>query len=136
MVSTKWTYHKKRSFASNYFIFWKFCFSLRTSYKELIWYTNYPNVHIRIYCKCWSFIWRRFFSVSILKKRQRKVNLSSFLFLLLWGYFVTLLFNKYFNCHSISNFLIKIIKDIDYNRNQSKKIRCTIFSLKRQYIRP
>ena len=40
MVSSKWTYHKGRSFASNYFIFWKFCFSLRTSYKELIWCTN------------------------------------------------------------------------------------------------
>ena len=26
--------------------FWKFYFSLRTSYKELIWCTNYPNVHI------------------------------------------------------------------------------------------
>ena len=37
MVSTKWTYHKERSFASNYFIFSKKkIFSLRTSYKELI----------------------------------------------------------------------------------------------------
>ena len=27
MVTTKWTYHKERSFAGNYFIFWKFCFS-------------------------------------------------------------------------------------------------------------
>ena len=25
--------------------FWKFCFSLRTSYKELIWCTNNPNVY-------------------------------------------------------------------------------------------
>ena len=24
----------------------KFCFSLRTSHKKLIWYTNYPTVHI------------------------------------------------------------------------------------------
>ena len=24
----KWTYHKEPSFASNYFIFWKYCFSL------------------------------------------------------------------------------------------------------------
>ena len=37
MVTTKWSYHKERSFASNYLFFWKFCFSLRTSYKELIW---------------------------------------------------------------------------------------------------
>ena len=38
MVSTKWTYHKEESFASNYFISWKLCFSLITSYKELIWF--------------------------------------------------------------------------------------------------
>ena len=37
--STKSTYRKERSFASNFF-FWKFCFSLRTCYKELIWCTN------------------------------------------------------------------------------------------------
>ena len=37
---TKRTYHKDRSFASNCFIL-KFCFSLRTSYKELIWSANY-----------------------------------------------------------------------------------------------
>ena len=37
-MSTKWTYHKERSFASKYLIFWKFCFSLRTSYKDLIWW--------------------------------------------------------------------------------------------------
>ena len=37
--STKSTYLKERSFASNFF-FWKFCFSLRTFYKELIWCTN------------------------------------------------------------------------------------------------
>ena len=36
MGGTKWTYHRERSFASNYFIFSKFYFSLRTSYKELI----------------------------------------------------------------------------------------------------
>ena len=47
---------------------WKFCFSLRTSYyKELIWYSNDPNAHIRTFCKRWSFIWRCFFPVSILK---------------------------------------------------------------------
>ena len=46
--------------------FWKFCFSFRTSYKELIWRTNDPNVHIRTFCKRWSFLWRCFFAVSIL----------------------------------------------------------------------
>ena len=36
--------------------FWKICFSFRTSWKELIWCTNDPNVHIRILCKRWSLI--------------------------------------------------------------------------------
>ena len=55
MGSTKWTYHRDRSFASNYFIFWKFCFSLGTPFKELIWRTNYPNIHIQTFCICWSY---------------------------------------------------------------------------------
>ena len=46
--------------------FWKFCFSFRTSYKELIWCTNDPNVHIPTFCKCCSFIWGCFIHVSIL----------------------------------------------------------------------
>ena len=46
---------------------WKFCFSLRTSYKELIWCTNGRNAHMRTFCNSWSFIWRCFFPVSILK---------------------------------------------------------------------
>ena len=64
--STKSTYHKVRTFASNYFIFWKFSFNLRTSYKELIWCTNYPNIHIHTFRKHASFIWRFFFPESIL----------------------------------------------------------------------
>ena len=40
--------------------FWRFCFSLRTFYKELIWCTNDPNAHIYTFCKRWSFIWRCF----------------------------------------------------------------------------
>ena len=68
MVSTKWTYHKERSFGSNYSIFfWKFCFSLRTSFKEFIWYFKDPNSRIPTFCKHWSFIWRCFFPASILK---------------------------------------------------------------------
>ena len=59
MVSTKWTYHKDLFLR-------KSCFSLRTSYKELIWFTNHPNVHIHTFCKRWSFI-RCFFPGSILK---------------------------------------------------------------------
>ena len=74
MVSTKWIYHKERRFASNYFFFcWKFCFSLRTSSKELIWCTNEPNAHIRTFRDRCSFIWRCFFPVSILKKQPSKL---------------------------------------------------------------
>ena len=50
--------------------FWKFCFRLRTSYKEFIWCTNYPNIHNRTFCKRWSFIWRCFFPASILNKNK------------------------------------------------------------------
>ena len=28
--------------------FWQFCFSLRNSYKELIWFTNYPNINHQV----------------------------------------------------------------------------------------
>ena len=42
-----------------------FCFSLKTSCKELIWCTNYPNVHVSTFWKRWSFIWRCIFPVSI-----------------------------------------------------------------------
>ena len=66
-VSTKWTYHKEGSFASNYFIFWKLCLSLRTPYKELICCNNDQKAHILTFCKHWSFIWLWFFPVSILK---------------------------------------------------------------------
>ena len=37
--------------------FWRFCFSLRISYKELIWCTNYPNFYIHVFRNCWTFIW-------------------------------------------------------------------------------
>ena len=61
MASTKWTYHKDRSFASNYFCpFENFVFGLRTAYKELTQCTNDPNVHIHTFWQC-------FFPVSILK---------------------------------------------------------------------
>ena len=45
MGSTNWTYDKE----------WGF-FSLRASYKEWIWCTNYPNFHIHTSRKRWSFI--------------------------------------------------------------------------------
>ena len=72
MVSTKWTYRKKRSVASNLF-FGKLRFSLRASYKELICCTSYPNVNIRTFCKCWSFLWRCLFPVGILESFAYKI---------------------------------------------------------------
>ena len=66
------------------FFFWKFCFSLRTSHKELIWCTNYPNVHIPTFCKRWSFIWHCFFPVSILNWWKTTYSLQSFFDLFRW----------------------------------------------------
>ena len=68
MGSIKWTFYKERSFSRNYFISRIFCFSLRTFFKDLIWCTNYPIVHIHTFRKRWSFIWGCFFPVSIIKK--------------------------------------------------------------------
>ena len=75
MLSTKWAYHKERSFASNFSFlrFFFFFFILRTSWKELIWRTNDPNAHISAFCERWSFIWRFFFPVSILNSDQIKI---------------------------------------------------------------
>ena len=54
------------------YFFWKICFSFRTSWKELIWCTNDPNVHICIFCKRWSFTLGWFFPVSILNYYLKK----------------------------------------------------------------
>ena len=43
----------------------KFCFSLRSSYKELILCANYLYVNIHSFRKRWSFIWGCFFSLWI-----------------------------------------------------------------------
>ena len=54
---------KERTFFCNYFIFRRFYFNLRNSYKELIWWPNHPNVHIHTleyYLRC-------YFPVSIPK---------------------------------------------------------------------
>ena len=37
--------------------FWKICFNMRTSYKELIWCINYSIVHIHTFLKRLKFIW-------------------------------------------------------------------------------
>ena len=42
MVSAKRTYHKDLAITT---FFWKFCFGIRTTHKELIWCTNNPSVH-------------------------------------------------------------------------------------------
>ena len=40
--------------------FRKFCFNLRTSYKEFIWCTNQLYTHIHTFRKRWSIIWGAF----------------------------------------------------------------------------
>ena len=67
-------------------IFWIFFFSIRTSYKELIWSTNYPNVHIHTFRKCWSFIWGCFFPMSILKTYSAAM-ISIWMCYVLWEQF-------------------------------------------------
>ena len=59
--------------------FWRFCFNLRTCYKELIWWTTDPNVHIHTVHKHWSFIWVKVFKNGSSKicGRQPLKHLSS-----------------------------------------------------------
>ena len=52
------------------FFFSKFCFSLRTPYKELISCTSDLTTHIRTFCKGQSFIWQWFFHVSLMKSMR------------------------------------------------------------------
>ena len=62
MGSAKWMYHKEQSFLPvPTFLFWKFCSSIRTSYKEFILCISFSNVHIHTFSKCWSFIWECIF---------------------------------------------------------------------------
>ena len=58
MGNTKSTSHKGRSLTSNYIIFLKILFQNQSTnlFKELIRYTNYPDVHIHTLCRHWSFI--------------------------------------------------------------------------------
>ena len=58
--------------------FRKYCFTLRNSYKELIWCTNHPNVHIHTFQECWSFIWGCLFPVSIVKYKTLFKRLCGF----------------------------------------------------------
>ena len=69
MVNTKCTTKNGVLLVTTLF-FWKFCFNLRTSYKEFICCTSNPNVHIFTFCKRGSFIWRCFFPMNILKNTK------------------------------------------------------------------
>ena len=71
MATTKWTYHKGWSFASNYLIFLENLFQFLNLLKELIWCTNEPNVNIRIFRKRWRLFLGCFFPVSILNEVAR-----------------------------------------------------------------
>ena len=72
IATTKRTYHKEWSCASNYFIFLENLFQCQNlkRLKVLIWCSNDPNVHIHIFRKCWSLILGCFFTVSILNQNQ------------------------------------------------------------------
>ena len=54
--------------------FRKFCFSLGTLYKELIWYINHPNAHIHTSWKSLSFTWGCFFPVNILRGSKARLR--------------------------------------------------------------
>ena len=60
-----WPITKNRVLTVTTFFLWRFYINLRTSYKEFNRCTNDPNVHIRAFCKPWSFILWCFFTVSI-----------------------------------------------------------------------
>ena len=59
MESKKWTYHKEKSFSSNYFLFLMILFQ----FMNLLWKVDlmYQLPICHTFCKCWSFIWGCFF---------------------------------------------------------------------------
>ena len=72
--------------------FWKSCFSLRTSYKELIWWTYYPNVHIHTFVSAGVFFGGAFsLWISLSLRIQGKVkNINSAFFCSTFFYFAFL----------------------------------------------
>ena len=73
--------------------FWKFCFSLRPSYKDLTWCTNEPNARIRTFCRGWSFIWWCFFPVSIFDlSSENCIATNCFTWLYFLNFFVAMSF--------------------------------------------
>ena len=89
---------------------WKFCISLRTSYKELICCTSNPNAHICTFCKRWSFIRRCF--VSILKFESKQVC----------EIFVVNSLNYWF----FKRFLLINLDKVDFFTQIDTRIRCPI----------
>ena len=120
MVRTKWTYHKERSFARNYLTFLKILFQFEHSYKELIWCTNDPNLHIHTFCERWSFIWRCFSPVSILKKISYKLFLQELLKFVLD--FVLGLIRKSMHIYQTTNTLSQ-----SHNQLQNNNIHINFF---------
>lgn len=60
-------------------------FSLRTSYKYLLWCTNDQNVHIHTFHKSWSFIWGWFFLwVSLTEFLYLRTEQSQHIVINLW----------------------------------------------------
>ena len=66
MGFTKGPIAKNGVFPATTLSFWKFCFSVRTFEKILIWCTDYTIVHIHTSCKRWIFIWGGFLPAIIL----------------------------------------------------------------------
>ena len=78
MEHTKWTCHKEWPFLD-------FCFSIRTSYKELNWWVNFPNVHIHTFRKRSSFIWGYFFPASIFQCYYNFIKFFCFYKYVIWN---------------------------------------------------
>ena len=78
LESTKWTYHKERSFASN-FIFWKTLFL----YKKLTW-CKPPKCPHSFFSKVLEFYLRVFFPISILTTKFCKHKFLQHLFSRIW----------------------------------------------------
>ena len=73
IVSTKWTYHKERSFAINHFIFFNFFFNFLFffSIQESLVKSCFDDVHVHTFRSRCNFIWRWFsLWVSISKYRS------------------------------------------------------------------
>ena len=80
LLTTKWTYHKERSFLFIYFFFWKFCFGLTTSYKKLMCCTNNPNVIIFVHFASAGVLFHGAFSLWVsLKHPDMQVWFATYL---------------------------------------------------------